>query len=101
MLGRSEILHVAGWATMLLVGHQMWASSEPPMVAVDKDKPCSQVGDVDYAFLRGLLGTSARLLLVIPSALAVCNVSQQWATICDHQLPLCLGMALPRNVHLI
>jgi hypothetical protein len=71
MLGQSEILHVAGWATMLLLGHHMWASSEPPMVTVDKDKPCSWVGDVDYAFFRGLLGTSAQLLLVVPSALAV------------------------------
>jgi len=43
----------------------------PPMVTVDKDKPCSWVGDVDYAFFRGLLGTSAQLLLVVPSALAV------------------------------
>jgi hypothetical protein len=56
MLGRSHILRVAGWATMLLLAHHMWASNEPPMVGVDKDKPCSQIGDTDYAFSSGLDG---------------------------------------------
>jgi hypothetical protein len=52
MLGWSEILRVVGSTTMLLFTHHMWAFNEPPMVGVDKDKPCSQVGDTNYAFLQ-------------------------------------------------
>jgi hypothetical protein len=43
---------------MLLLGHHMCASNEPPMVAVDKDKPCFRLRNTNYEFLWALLGTS-------------------------------------------
>jgi hypothetical protein len=52
----------------------MQALNEHPMVKVGEYKPCFQFEDVDRRFPWGLLGTSARLLLVTPSALVVCNV---------------------------
>jgi hypothetical protein len=66
---------------------------------------CSWQGQTLFPAWRHKLCISSGLagykLLVVPSTLVVCNASQQWATICDHQLPSCLGMALSRNVHLV
>jgi hypothetical protein len=54
MLAWSNILHVVGWFAMpkskLLLRHWIWASSEPQMVAIGKDKastPCSNFENID------------------------------------------------------